>query len=191
MKKVLQGFTALLATLLMSSTVYALDFGIEFGVRSQSADVDSPSSAKSQMGFQFGATTALPINEMFSLRTGMLYTQRPLVVDNGGNEYKYTANYVDIPFQLLYRVEEYAGVYAGVSVAMNMDKNCSGVSGCQINSLKSPLVPLVFGAVFKFAPQMGGSIQFETASGEAAKGSTVGSLENYRAIGANFIVFFE
>lgn len=180
-----------LVTLLATSTVYAFDFGIEFGVRSQSADVDSPASAKSQMGLQFGATTGLPINEMLSIRTGMLYTQRPLVVDSGGNEYKYTANYVDIPLQLLYRVEEYAGVYVGVSVAMNMDKNCSGVSGCTFESLKSPLVPLAFGAVFKFAPQIGGSIQFETASGEAAKGSTVGSLENYRAIGANLIVFFE
>lgn len=164
----------------------ALDFGIEVGVRSQSADVDSPSSSKSQMGFQFGATTAIPVSENIYFRTGMLYTQRPLVVENGSNEYKYSLNYVDIPVQVLYKVEEYAGVFAGVAVAMNMDKNCSGVAGCRVNDVKTPLVPLTFGATFKFAPQFGGSIQFETASGEAAQG-----LENFRAIGANLIVFFE
>lgn len=176
---------SLVATLLLgASSAHALDFGLEAGVRSQSADVDAPSSLKSQMGFQFGATAALPLSEVLSLRTGMLYTQRPLVVENGANEYKYSLNYVDIPLQLMYRIEEYAGVYAGVVVAMNMDKSCSG--GCAVEKLKTPLVPIAFGATFKFAPQLGGSIQFETASGEAAK-----SLSNFRAIGANLIVYFE
>lgn len=179
-------FCAFILVFTVSHSASALDVGLEFGVRSQSADVDTPATSKSQMGMQFGATTIVPIVNNLNLRTGMLYTQRPITKEVSGSEYKYTLNYVDIPVQLLLKLEEYAGIYFGVAVAMNMDKNCSGVAGCTVTGVKTPLIPLTFGATFKFAPQLGGSLQFETASGDAADG-----LKNFRAVGANLIVFFE
>lgn len=161
-------------------SAFASDVAMELGVRSQSGDVQSPASAKSQLGLQAGATAAFELSGAWNFRTGMLYTQRPLTVESSNVETKNSMNYLDVPVTVLYKFEEYAGVFGGVNLSLLFDKS-SGV-----NDAKSLLTPLVFGATFKFAPQIGGTIYFETAAGEAAQG-----LENYRAIGVNLAVSFE
>lgn len=173
-------FILVLLSLLMSFSVQAADVAIEVGVRSQSGDVESPASAKSQLGFQLGATSAFELSGAWNFRTGMLYTQRPLTVESGGTEVKNSMNYLDIPVTVLYKFEEYAGIFGGLNLSMLFDKSS------EVQDAKSMLTPLVFGATFKFAPQIGGTIYFETAAGEAAQG-----LENYRAIGINLAVSFE
>ena len=185
MKKLTLSLIAI-ATMMSSSAFADIDYGLEVGIRQQSGDVNSPGTTDSQMGLQFGATANFPIAGPVHLRTGMLYTQRPLVVkpNGGGAETKYTMNYLDVPVALLYKFEEYAGVYAGVSLAMNLDKSAD--NGATINDVKSPLIPFLIGASFKFAPNLGANLYFESASGEAAKG-----LKNYRAIGANLQITFD
>ncbi len=169
---------------MMSSVALAdIDYGLEVGIRQQSGDVDN-TSTDSQMGMQFGATAHFPISGPWHLRTGMLYTQRPLVVKNdllGDN--KVTMNYLDIPVAIMYKFEEYAGVFAGVSLGMNLDKKADIGN---VNDVKSPLVPLLIGASFKFAPNLGATIYYESASGEAAE-----NLKNYRAVGANLMITFD
>lgn len=177
-------FLVIVAAFLMSTVASASDVAIEIGVRSQSGDVDTPKTAKSQLGFQGGATAALEISGPWFFRTGMLYTQRPLTVENGGIDNKYNMNYLDVPATVLYKFEDYAGVFGGINLALLFDKSCSG--GCTVEKSKSMLTPITFGATFKFAPQFGGTLYFESASGEAAQG-----LENLRAIGVNVLVTFE
>lgn len=161
----------------------ASDFAIEGGIRQQSGDVDGAATTKSEIGYQFGGAAAFEISGPWHVRTGFLYTQRPLTVE-GTPDTKVSMNYLDIPAAIMYRFEDYAAVFGGVSLAINLDSSCGG--GCKVNDIKSPLVPLLIGATFKFAPQLGGTIYFETASGEAAK-----SFKNYRAVGVNLAVFFE
>ncbi|WII72112.1 porin family protein [Bdellovibrio sp. 22V] len=181
---------ALIASVgMMSSVALAdIDYGLEVGIRSQSGDVDGAGfSTSSQMGFQFGATAHFPISGPWHVRTGMLYTQRPLVVetDATGDENKITMNYLDIPVALMYKFEEYAGVFAGISLGMNLDKSCDA-TGCSVRDVKSPLTPLLIGAAFKFAPNLGVSLYYENASGDAAEG-----LKDYRAVGANLMITFD
>lgn len=174
---------ALLAVLgLSASTALAdIDYGLEVGIRQQSGDVDGVST-KSQMGMQFGATAHFPISGPLHLRTGMLYTQRPLVVEQSPDN-KVTMNYLDVPVALMYKFEEYAGVFAGISLGLNLDKNAD--SGT-ITDVKSPLIPFLIGASFKFAPELGATLYYESASGEAARG-----LKDYRAVGANLMITFD
>lgn len=174
---------------MMSSVAMAdIDYGLEVGIRQQSGDVDSSSaSAKSQMGLQFGATAHFPISGALHVRTGMLYTQRPLISENDttGEEAKITMNYLDVPLALMYKFEESAGVFAGVSFALNLDSSCDA-AGCKVQDVQSPLIPILIGASFKFAPNLGGTLYYETASGDAAEG-----LKNYRAVGANLMITFD
>lgn len=174
---------ALLAVLgLSASTALAdIDYGLEVGIRQQSGDVDGVST-KSQMGMQFGATAHFPISGPLHLRTGMLYTQRPLVVEQSPDN-KVTMNYLDVPVALMYKFEEYAGVFVGISLGLNLDKNAD--SGT-ITDVKSPLIPFLIGASFKFAPELGATLYYESASGEAARG-----LKDYRAVGANLMITFD
>lgn len=185
MKKKALSLLAMLSmsALSVSSVAMAdIDYGLEVGVRSQSGDAsDTTLTTNSQMGLQFGATAHFPLSGPLHLRTGMLYTQRPLVVKYGTTEDKISMNYLDIPLALMYKFEEYAGVYAGVSLAMNLDKSSS--AGNTITDIKSPLVPLLIGASFKIAPDFGVALYYENASGDVAKG-----LKDYRAVGANLMI---
>lgn len=178
-----------LATVLCGSLAHAdIDYGLEVGIRQQGGEVDvATSSAKSQMGFQFGGFVHFPIQGALHLRTGMLYTQRPLVSkdDTSGAETKVSMNYLDVPVALMYKFEEYAGVYAGLNLGMNIDSSCDS-AGCKVNDIKSPLMPLIFGATFKFAPNLGAHLYFESAGGDVAQG-----LKNYRAVGANLMITFD
>lgn len=177
---------SLLAMLSVSSFAMAdVDYGLEVGIRSQSGDYDSTTvTTSSQMGLQFGATAHFPISGPLHLRTGMLYTQRPLLLKQGTVENKVTMNYLDIPLALMYKFEEYAGVFAGISLGMNLDKTAD--SGT-VTDVKSPLVPMIIGASFKFAPNLGVALYYETAGGEAAKAAGLG-LKDYRAVGANLMI---
>lgn len=175
--------SALVALFLMIPTAKAdLKYAIEAGVRQQSGDTDSSASTSSQTGLQFGATANIQMKDKLHLRTGMLYTQRNLTVDTTPNN-KVELSYLDIPVTLMYMFEEYAGVFLGVNLSLNLDKKASEGS---VTGLKSEMLPLVFGASFKFHPDFGVSIYYESASGKVADG-----LKDYRAVGANLLITFD
>lgn len=161
------------------------DYGVEIGFRQQSGDSSNSSATViSQAGLQGGFTASFPVKDNFNFRTGMLYTQRPLSVELGTTETKFNMNYIDFPITGMYKFEEYAGVFAGLHLSMNFDKSCSSDSGttCSFDSVKSLITPFVVGVNFKFAPQLGATLYFES-TGQVAEG-----LENYRAVGANLII---
>jgi hypothetical protein len=188
MKKL--ALSLLLASGLFSSAALAdLDYGLEVGVRSQSGDSDAAnSSTTSQTAMQFGAFGIMPMVNNWNIRTGLLYTQRPLIEEVNNVENKISMNYIDIPVTIMYKFETYAGVYAGVNIGMNLDKSCDAPS-CTVSSVKT-LLPMVIGGAFKFAPNFGVNVYFETATGEVAK-SNGNSLKDYRAVGANLLVTFD
>lgn len=165
------------------------DYGLELGVRSQSGDSDlTGASTTSQTAMQFGGVAHFPISGGWHLRTGMLYTQRPLVVKSSGVENKVSMTYLDVPVALMYKFEDYAGIFGGVSMGMNLDKSCDATN-CVVSDVKTPILPFIFGASFKFAPQLGATIYFESFGDTLAK--TQGSnLKNYRAVGANLFIYF-
>src|SRR5215217_5886825 len=99
MKKLALSLFAMMG-LLSSAALADIDYGLEVGIRQQSGDVETAGqTTSSQMGLQFGATAHFPISGPLHLRTGMLYTQRPLIVkpSAGGAETKLTMNYLDVP----------------------------------------------------------------------------------------------
>ena len=172
-----------------SSAAFAdLTYAIEAGIRQQSGDTDVTGySTKSQMGFQFGASAVFPISGPWNLRTGMLYTQRPLVLENDttSEEIKVSMNYLDVPLQVMYKFEDYAGVFIGTSLAFNIDNSSDNKTAFKTSDVETPFLPIVFGASFKFAPQLGATLYFESGS------SIAKDLSNYRAVGANLLVTFD
>lgn len=185
MKKFLVSLVAM--TTVFSATAAADgDFGLEVGVRQQSGTIDSTTaSTKSEMGLQFGGTAAIPISGAWNFRTGMLYTQRNLSVETTAPavKSKVSMSYLDVPLTIMYKFEDYAGIFAGVIAAMNLDHSIE--NGGNLKDVKSMYTPIVIGATFKFAPQLGGTFYFENGSGEVAQG-----LKDYKAVGANLVISF-
>lgn len=179
--------TFIIAHLGLASISAAADVQLEMGFRQQSGDATITNySASSQTGFQFGAVALTQFTPKIFLRSGGLYTQRPIGIDNSDS--KIGLNYLDIPLTVFYKFADYGGVYGGVNFSTFFDGNCSMPNGltCKVPSRKSPIMPLVLGGMFKIAPQFGVSLYYETMSGEVADG-----LGNFRAFGANFFITFD
>lgn len=180
--------------LIFASSAMAADMAVEVGLRQQSGSVDGAgTSTKSEMGYQLGFVGVFPIAEAFGVRSGLMYVSRPLTIETDSGlptgSGKVTLNYFEVPVAASYQFEDYANIFAGVALSMNLDSTYSGsgaLSGRKVEDVKSIVVPIILGASFKVAPQIGGTVFFETLSGDVAKG-----LKDYKAVGVNLAVTFE
>lgn len=187
-----QVFTLILSCF-VSTAAFAADVALEAGFRQQSGSVEGTGvSTKSQLGYQLGASAFFPMKDAFGLRTGLFYVQRPLKLedDNGNGEAKLNLTYFEIPVQAAYKFEDYASIFAGTALSVKLDDSVSdksGIfSGTKMTDVKDTVFPLVVGASFMFAPQIGATVFFESVGGDVAK-----DLNSYRAVGANLRVTFE
>ena len=174
-----------------SSVGQAQEFGLAVGFKAHNANAEQASqSVTGQSGFTFGGMGTIPMSDMFTLRTGFLYTQRNLQLKVNStsvtSDYKFT--YLDIPVTGVFQFSDYAGFFIGPVLSMNLSKDISQSSGSPVNAtgVASPLIPISFGVTFKFAPQMGGDFTYEFASSKVADG-----IKDYNSIGANLIIYFE
>lgn len=169
--------------LLFSLNANAQFFGVEAGIRQQSAESNTTGvSTSSEMGYQFGLVGAFSMTETFLFRSGFLYTQRPVSEKVGLTTAKATYNYLDIPLTVLWKVNDFGGVYAGVNVAMTVSADCTG---CSTAPTKKEMMPLVIGGSFKFAPNFGVDVYYE--AGEKLGGE----FKQARAVGANLLITFD
>lgn len=183
----------ILSISIIGAVSQAADFGVEAGVRSQSGDAGASGfTAESKTGFQLGGVGQFPLSGEWYIRSGLLYTQRnvDLTYKAGGTTStgSLTMTYFDVPLQGLYKFEDYGSVFAGPLFSMILDKKCQLSNGntCTVTSAKSMLIPFQLGATFKFMPQVGATIYYETIPGDIAD-----NFGNYRAIGANLLFTFD
>ncbi len=156
---------------------------LEAGIRWSSIDAPVGSSTNQALGFQLGASTVFNFGSMFGLKTGLFYVERPFSYDTGGSTTKGKLTYFDIPAFFMFKFEEYAGVYFGPSLAIKLgDERSPGA----LTGIKGTVVPLTVGAQFKFTPNLGINVFFESLSGDSANGIT-----NTRAVGANLMIAFD
>lgn len=160
-------------------------FGLEFGFKWSSAEVENADSTKQTLAYQLGGTAVFAVNKPFALKTGLFYSNRPAKYEVNSVEGEANFTYFDIPAQFMYLFEDYAGVYVGPSLSLNLSKECKP-SGCSLRKVQSMVVPITVGALFKFAPGMGANIFFETIGGNLAEG-----VSSHRSVGANFFLSFD
>lgn len=160
--------------------------GLELGIRQQSAS--SPDgTVSSSMGYQFGGTGAVAIAEKVLFRSGFLYTQRPVTVATGGVNYDYHFNYLDVPLTLMWKFTDYGGIYAGVNLGLIVSADCDN---CQTGAYpppptKSTITPFVIGGSFKFAPDFGVDVYYESVS------KIIDRITSGTAVGANLLITFD
>ena len=157
------------------------DAAFELGFRQQNGTVEGVGvDEKAKIGYQAGVSGAFPISDMFSFRTGLFYVEKPLKYEVGGASDDLSFTYFQVPVTAMYKFAEYAGVYAGVNLDINLADDCGDVS-CE--DVKSMNTPFVMGAAFKFAPQLGANVFFESGSSEVADG-----IKDLRAVGVNLMI---
>lgn len=161
--------------------------GLEAGFKWSSMDADGSGSDKQSIGYQIGASGTFDIATNFAIKSGLFYNERPFKVTNSVGSFNFDTTgkitYFDIPVLLMFKFEDYAGVYFGPSFSIKMSDEISSGS---LSNIKDIVVPLTIGGQFKFAPNLGVNVFFETVSGQLADG-----LKNSRAVGANLLVTFD
>lgn len=160
---------------------------VEVGFKWNSADLDGSSSNKQDIGFQVGASTVFNFAPSFGLKTGLFYSERPFKAESTTlgvtSETKGKVTYFDVPVFFMFKFEDYAGVYVGPTLAVKLGDE---IKPGTLQDVKGMIVPITFGAQFKFLPNFGANVFFETVPGDLAKG-----VKNSRAVGANLMFTFD
>lgn len=164
--------------------------GIEAGFKLNTVDADNATSNKQTTAIQAGGTIVFDLgsNRDFGIKTGLMYSERTFENDFGGLTLKGKISYAEIPLQLMFKFEDYAGIFLGPSFATKLGDDCTYSDGstCALKNIKSTIIPITFGAQFKMAANFGLSLFFETVSGELADG-----MKSSRGIGANLLFVFD
>ncbi len=157
--------------------------GVELGVRQQSASATAAgASTSTEMAYQFGLVGAFPMAGSLLFRSGFLYTQRPITVKSGATTTKYSFNYFDIPLTVLWKLNDFGGIYGGLNLALAASADCDN---CGVSVDKKGAMPMVLGGSFKFAPNFGLDVYFE------AMNKFNDSFKDGSAVGANLLITFD
>ena len=165
---------------------------LEIGIKMNTMDGDNATSNKQAQGFQGGGSMVFDFGDSgFGLKTGLMYSERPFKIENGTTTSEGKITYFDIPLHVMFKFEDYAGIFLGPSFSTKLGDECeatvAGVGAtCNLTNVKSSIMPITFGAQFKVAANFGLSLFFETASGEIAQG-----IKDSRAVGANLLFVFD
>lgn len=154
--------------------------GIEGGFKWASAEGKGSSSNKQVIGYSIGGSVAFDIVGSLAIKTGLFYNERPFEFDFAGTSAKGKITYVDVPALLMFKFEDYAGIYIGPSLSMKLGDE---ISPGTLSGIKGTVMPITFGGQFKFAPNFGVNAYYETVSGDVADG-----ISNSRAVGVNLLI---
>lgn len=154
---------------------------IEVGFKWNTAKITNSTSDKQEVGVQLGVSTVFNFSTNFGLRTGLFYSERPFRSEfAGGSSAKGKITYFEVPAQLMFKFEDFAGVYVGPTLAVKLGDE---VTPGSLADVKSMVVPITFGAQFKFTPLLGANVFFETVASDLATG-----VSNSRAVGVNLLL---
>lgn len=157
---------------------------VEVGFKWNTVNITNATSAKQEVGFQLGFSTVFNMMESFGIRSGLFYSERPFKSEfAGGSTVKGKITYFEVPAHLMFKFEDYAGVYVGPTMAIKMGDEL--VPG-SLTDVKSMVVPITFGAQFKLTPDFGANVFFETVPGDLAT-----DVSSSRAVGMNLLITFD
>jgi hypothetical protein len=163
---------------------------LELGMKMNTMDATNATSNKQKLAYQLGGSIVFNIGgdgAQFGLKTGLMYSERTFKNDTLLSSSEGKITYFDIPVHLMFKFEDYAGIYFGPSFSTKLGDECTSTTGsCSLTNVKSSIMPLTFGAQFKFAPNLGMNLFFETISGDIAQ-----NLKDSRGVGASLLIAFD
>ncbi len=179
------------ASVFVSQTLFAQDFGVILGVRTDSATVESSASGTTngaQTGFYGGGIVNYPISNPVFLRTGFVFTSRNYKFENSGVSSDYSLNYIDIPVSLLFKLADQGGPFIGTNLGLNVSSSCksSSSASCEVKDVDTVILPVVLGVQFRFTPQIGMEAFYELGTSGYYK-----DVKSEKAAGAALLITFD
>lgn len=187
----MKAILSIITSLLMAATASASDFAVVLGARSNSADADVTGlTVDSKTGMGIGVLGFFDLAGAVQGRMGMIINQRNFTLKSSST-YSNDLNttYMDIPLTVNYKFVDYAGVFAGPVASLLAAKSQSAnVSSFELSkSPESFNLGFQFGASFKFAPQLGAELYYESIPSTIWKEG----VKDVKTVGLNFLMTFE
>ncbi len=176
-------FLFTVCTLNYSMAAQASDYGVAIGVRSDSATSNTSSTnITGNTDYQGGVIAIVDVVSPIAIRTGILYTTRqygytPLLGPSGQANF----TYADVPLGLFWQLSDYGGPFAGANFAFNVSSSCPG-GNC--TGVANTLSGFQFGVHFKFAPQFGADLYYESMA------AVMPGIDNPKAVAGNLFITF-
>lgn len=180
MKKIILGLILLTGVFAQAEVSYSMP-ALEVGFKWNSMDFEPSASSKQSSALQLGGSMVFNFHEQMGLRTGLFYSERTFKSDLTDGK----LTYAEIPLHFMFKFEDYAGVYLGPSLSNKLGDECN-CGGGSLQNIKSFIMPITFGAQFKFTPNLGLNLFYETIPSDLATG-----IKNSRGIGLNVLLAFD
>ena len=126
-------FINILIASLFIFNLNAQEFEAQLGVNMSNLSGDDADDTKMSYGLHLGLNVLLPINDIFNIKTGALYSTKGASVSDQEDDYKSEINlsYIEIPMNLLYPFSEqfilqggpYLGVLTSSKIKITSDGN--------------------------------------------------------------------
>ena len=128
-----------------------------------------------QWGLTVGASALIGERNGWVFAPGAAYVQRNSSFSNTYNNVPYSGNvklqYLDIPLYAMYRFNDFANIYAGPVVALNLSASCDA-PGC--GTVNSAVMMASIGAGVKVIEDLGIDVYIKKAFGDSFSNSTTG-----------------
>ncbi len=169
--------------LLLSSPAFAQEFGVTGGFHYTSAEARTAGvSENSEIGYKAGIVARMAMLNQLNFRSGLIYSHRPFELEAGGTTYSHEFNYIDIPALVELKMNEMVGIFAGLTIGINVGDDVSPSQGVSTSGT-TDIIPLLHGGVsLLFEDMYGFDIFVERGTGNVYDGA-----ENFMSIGANFV----
>jgi hypothetical protein len=167
----------ILVSVFISCFSWAADMGVAIGFRSDSATANSGTNVDSRTNTMLGGLGLFELGPQVVLRLGFNYTPRSYGV--AGGDAKFT--YIDVPVGVMWKFSDYGGVFGGINPALSVSASCPGTC----SGVSNMPVGYQFGLQFKFAPQMGLTMFYESM------GAISQGIDSSKAVAAQFLYTFD
>ncbi len=152
----------ILQAVLVSQLAMASNYGVGGGVRTDSASSNtSGTNIGSSTNYMAGVIGQMDLVAQLQARAGFFYTQRSYQFNPlGGAQGAANFTYLDVPLGLLWKLSDYGGPFIGANFALNVSASCPGTC----TGVSSMPMGWQLGAQFKFAPEWGAALYYESMS---------------------------
>ncbi len=177
-----------LTLFLISAPAWGQEWAASIGVHQTTADSNlDTASVDGKLNYKVGALVGFELQEPWKFRTGFLYNQRHIDLTTGGIKYEYNFDYIDIPANVQYQVNEMFGFFGGLVIAINMNDDVDVPSGAPaVDQDAEKMIAILNGGVnLMFNDMIGFDFYYERGMGRFAN-----HLENHSTFGGNFIYWF-
>lgn len=181
-------FLPLLVSLMVAPSAFAQGYGVLLGVHQTDADPKvTGTTIDGKFNFKAGLAVTFELMDSANFRTGVLFNRRHMEMKSGAGNFDLKFDYIDIPANFQYNINEMFGLFGGLVIAANVNDDVEGPAGVASQDPDvEELIPLLnLGVAMTFEDMIGFDVYYERGLGDVAAG-----VKDYGTFGANFVYWF-